>query len=244
MMLLAMPVSSRAQAIASGAPDSGDPDRLYAEREDLAKALEAASIWDHRLGADPKNFDAAWKRARAGYWLGAHVSRAEQRREYERGVDAARQAVGIDGDRPEGHFWMAANMGALAESFGLLTGLKYRGAIKRELETVLSIDPSFQAGSADRALGRWYLKVPALFGGSKTKSLEHLERSLTFDADSIASHFFLAETLLAMDRDDDARAALLAVLDAPLEPDFIPESREFKRKAEALLDQDPARQGR
>ena len=47
---------------------------------------------------------------------------------------------------------MAANMGALAESFGLRQGIKYRGAIKDALLTVLKIDPAFQEGSADRAL--------------------------------------------------------------------------------------------
>ncbi len=57
-------------------------------------------------------------------------------------------------------------MGALAESFGLRQGLKYRKPIKEELETVLRLDPAFMQGSADRALGRWYFKVPRLFGGS------------------------------------------------------------------------------
>ncbi len=60
-------------------------------------------------------------------------------------------------------------MGALAESFGLRQGLKYRGAIKDELLTVLRLDPAFQEGSADRALGRWYYKVPGLFGGSEAE---------------------------------------------------------------------------
>jgi hypothetical protein len=50
------------------------------------------------------------------------------------------------------HFWLAANMGTLAESFG--------------------------EGLADRALGRWYFRVPALFGGSKKKAVEHLQRAL------------------------------------------------------------------
>ena len=72
-------------------------------------------------------------------------------------------------------------MGALAESYGLRQGIKYRGAIKDALETVLRLDPAFQKGSADRALGRWYLKVPGLFGGSKKKSEEHLRKSLTYD---------------------------------------------------------------
>ena len=60
-------------------------------------------------------------------------------------------------------------------------GLKYRGEIKEELETVLRLDPAFQEGSADRALGRWYFKVPGLFGGSKKKSEQHLRQSLTYN---------------------------------------------------------------
>ena len=62
--------------------------------------------------------------------------------------------------------------------------MKYRGDIKNELETVLRLDPAFQQGSADRALGRWYFKVPGLFGGSNKKSEEHLRKSLTYNPNS------------------------------------------------------------
>ena len=109
--------------------------------------------------------------------------------------------MALQPNRPEGHFWIAANMGTLAESFGLRQGLKYRGQIKDELETVLRLDPAFQQGSADRALGRWYFKVPRLFGGSNKKSEEHLRKSLTYDANSTVSHFFLAETLTELNRE-------------------------------------------
>jgi hypothetical protein len=100
---------------------------------------------------------------------------------------------------------------------------------------VLMIDPAFQKGSADRALGRWYFKVPGLFGGSKKQSEEHLRKSLTYDPNSTASHYFLAETLLDMDRKDDARAELQKVIDAPLDPDWAAEDRDFKEKARRLL---------
>src|SRR5581483_8224339 len=99
----------------------------------------------------------------------------------EDGIDAGRKAAALAPSRPEGHFWIAANMGALAESFGLRAGLKYRAPIKSELETVLALDPSYQSGSADRALGRWYFKVPALFGGSNKRAEEHLRASLRYD---------------------------------------------------------------
>ena len=96
--------------------------------------------------------------------------RRSARQLLEDGIAAGRAAVALEPNRPEGHFWIAANMGALAESFGLRQGLKYRGDIKDELLTVLKLDPGFQQGSADRALGRWYFKVPGLFGGSRRRS--------------------------------------------------------------------------
>jgi tetratricopeptide (TPR) repeat protein len=208
-----------------------DPDGLYEAREDTAQALSAAAVWERRLVERPGDYESAWKLARACYWLGSHVAPAERRAQWERGIAAARRAVMAEPKQPAGHFWLAANMGALAESAGIRAGLRYRGEIKRELETVLALDPGFQKGSADRALGRWYFKVPRLFGGSDQKSLDHLQRSLTYDPDSAASLSFLADTLIEMGKRDEARQALQRVLAVPIDPEWGPETREFQRQA-------------
>ena len=223
------------QVAVSSAQPAEDPDRLYADRAHLASAERAAALWEERLARDRSDFEAAWKLARACYWLGGHVPSNSRRGQYERGMAAGKQAAALGPRRPEGHFWIAANMGALAESFGLRQGLKYRAPIKEALETVLRIDPAFQQGSADRALGRWYLKTPRLFGGSHERSAEHLQRSLAHNTNSTASHFFLAETFVAMNRPTEARAELQKVLEAPLDPDWTPEDLEFKTRARMLL---------
>ena len=173
--------------------------------------------------------------------MGGRPAESARKARHEAGIAAGRAAVALQPDRPEGHFWIAANMGALAESFGLRQGLKYRGAIKDEILAVLRLDRAFQRGSGDRALGRWYYKVPGLFGGSKTKSEEHLRRSLAYAPHSTASLFFLGETLLALGRTAEAISALQGVTDAPLDPDWAPEDREFKAKARRKLDQIDAR---
>jgi len=213
----------------------GDPDALYRERANVAKAREAVSIWSARLAKTPRDFESAWKLARAAYWLGGHADPAARRADLERGVEAGRQASLLEPMRPEGYFWMAASMGELAESFGMRQGLKYRTPIREALEKVLQIDPAYQNGSADRALGRWYYKVPGLFGGSKKKSEEHLRKSLTYDPQSTASHFFLAETLFELDRKADAMAELQKVIDGPVNPEWAPEDREFKQQAAERL---------
>ncbi len=224
------------QSVLALAPQpGGDPDALYAQREHISSARQAAAIWDARRPAEPADFESAWKLARARYWLGGHATDDERRAFLEQGIAAARKASALKPDRPEGHFWAAANMGALAESFGLRQGIKYRGDIKDELLTVLRLDPGFQQGSADRALGRWYFKVPGMFGGSNRKSEEHLRRSLTYNPSSTASLYFLAETLVELERKDEARQALERLIAAPIDPEWAPEDREFKQKASVLV---------
>jgi len=83
--------------------------------------------------------------------------------------------------------------------------------------------------------GRWYFKVPGLFGGDKKKSEEHLRKSLTYDPNSTASRFFLAETLIDEGRKPEARAELQKVLDAPPNPNWAPEDKEWKQKAKDTL---------
>lgn len=216
-------------------PSAQTADELYADRADLASARRAAEVWAADLARQPGTFDSAWKLARVCYWLGGHAPEAERRGFFERGIAAGRQAMASRPDRPEGHFWMAANMGSMAESFGLRAGLRYRKPIKEALETVLRIDAAFQAGSADRALGRWYFKVPGLLGGSRTRAEQHLRASLKYDDQSTITRFFLAELLLDEGRRSEARQQLQLVLDAPINPDWAPEDMEYKDKAQALL---------
>jgi tetratricopeptide (TPR) repeat protein len=222
-------------ATPSAQNDAADPDALYAKRVDVTFAQQAAAIWQSRLQKNPNDFESAWKLARATYWIGTQGPPAHRRAALEQGITAGRAATRIEPNRPEGHMWLAAAMGALAESFGLRQGLKYRGEIKNELLTVLRLDPAYEQGSADRALGRWYYRVPGLFGGSDQKSEEHLRRALTYNPNSTATLYFLAETLIALKRKPEAKQMLERVLAAPIDPGWAPEDRDFKSKASVLI---------
>jgi tetratricopeptide (TPR) repeat protein len=222
--------------LSAGAASGQDADALYANRAVLADAKKAAAVWQARIDRDAKDFEAAWKRARAGYWIGGHEKDPSERdRAYEQAMAAARAAIAARPNAPEGHFWLAANMGGYAEDHGIRGGLKYRGDIRASLEKTLALDPAFLQGSADRALGRWYYRVPGLFGGSKKKSEEHLRKALTYNPRSIISHIFLAETLEALDRKDEAIAELKQVIDLSPDPDWLPEDTEFKQQAKTML---------
>jgi hypothetical protein len=209
-----------------------DPDALYRQREDLPSAIRAADLWAHRASID---FEAAWRLARACYWLGTHQADLQAKRALERGVSAGEGAIRLAGNRAEGHFWLAANMGRLAESSGLVQALKLRGRIKDELERVLAIDPAWQGGAADAALGEWYATVPRLLGGSRSTAERHLRFALGHDANNTSALVFLGEMLAADGRIDEARALLRRVVGAPFDAEWAPEDREFKARAVTLL---------
>jgi tetratricopeptide (TPR) repeat protein len=236
-------LASLLAAVAAAAPaqeratPAGDLDALYRDRDRPASAIAAEKGWADRIAADPRDFESAWKLARARYWLGTNGpgTPAEKKVVLEAGIAAARLAIAARPAAPDGHFWKAANMGALAEAHGLRQGIRYRGQIREALETARTLSPGYFDGSPDRALGRWYYKVPGLFGGDMRKSEAHLRNALTYNPDSIISLLFLAETLVELDRRADARAALQKALGTPPDPEWLPEDARFKVQARDLL---------
>lgn len=126
-------------------------------------------------------------------------------------------------------------MGEVGEKYGMRAGLKYRKPIKESLEKLLTIDPAFLQGAADRALGRWYHKVPRMFGGGHKQAEAHLRASLRYDPNSVLSHLFLAELFLEDDRKAEARTELDAVLNATGNPQWAPEEAGYKQRAKDLV---------
>ena len=117
VVVLVMGQSSRAAAAAQAAGPSrierpaDDPDRLYAEREDVTKALAAATVWERRLAANAGDYESAWKLARACYWLGGHVAPDQRRAQLDKGIEAARRAVAAEPQQPGGTFLAGGDHG-------------------------------------------------------------------------------------------------------------------------------------
>jgi len=223
-----------AEPPAPAAP-ADDPDALYRERETLALAIRAAEIWKVRLAASPKDFEAACKLARARLYIGEVLPRGERAPHLKEGVEAARVAIALEPARADGYFWLGTNMGALAAASSVFGALRYRSPVREALESAIERDPAFARGGGYCALGKYYGAIPKLFGGNKRKSEELLRRCLGHDPQSIVGHYYLAQTLAAMGRTAKARAEFQAAIDAPLDPDYVPEGRLWKRRAARLL---------
>jgi tetratricopeptide (TPR) repeat protein len=223
--------AARAAPAASG----DDPDALYRQRENLELAIRAADVWKARLSASPRDFDVACKLARARLYIGEMLPRQQRAPHLKEGVAAARIAVALEPRRPDGYFWLGANMGSLAGASNVFTALRYRSPVREAFEAALARDPAFLRGGAFCTLGKYYNAVPGLFGGSKRKSEDLLRRCLAHDPGSTVGHYYLGQTLIALGRTAEARAALQAAIDAPPDPEYVPEGRVWKGRAQRLL---------
>jgi predicted Zn-dependent protease len=212
-------------------------DKLYAERADLARTREAIILLGRALAADSGSYDAAWKLSRFNYFLGAHTGdSAERGRAYDKGVEAGRRAVRLQDGKPEGHFWLGANLGGQAQT-SMMSGLSSIDEIRAEMQRVIQLDEGFQGGSAYMALGQVDLEAPRMLGGDAKRAVEILEKNLHFGENNALYRLRLAQAYLAVNRKEDARHELNAISAMTPDPDFIPEYNDALAQARKLLEQ-------
>jgi tetratricopeptide (TPR) repeat protein len=210
-----------------------EADKLYTERADLAKARLAVTVLRQARTADYGNFDAAWKLARADYYLGTHTDGDEADDAFREGIEAGKAAIKLQGNRPEGHFWLGANYGGSADR-STLAGLSSVEDIRNEMETVIKLDEKFQNGSAYMALGQLYLKAPKVLGGDTNKALQYLLKGEQIAPENALIKLNLAEAYHQAKRDGEAKKQIDLLLAMAPDPNYIPEYNDAVKEAKEL----------
>ncbi|HET6893190.1 MAG TPA: TRAP transporter TatT component family protein [Pyrinomonadaceae bacterium] len=210
-------------------------EELYRQREDLSKLRQAVTLLRQARIGDYGNYEIAWKLAKFDYYLGSHTDDDRERDEaFREGIEAAKTAVQIYGDKPDGHFWLGANYGGTAEH-SIVAGLATIEDIRREMEAVLKIDEGYQSGSAYLGLGQLYLQAPKILGGDTQKAISYLEKGLKFGSNNALLRLRLAEAYEAAHRDAEARREIDFLLRMTPHPDYVPEHNEAVGEARKLL---------
>ncbi|RJX34687.1 MAG: hypothetical protein C4525_06445 [Desulfarculus sp.] len=232
---LALCLALAGAAAAGPAEQIKQADALYVQRADLAKAQQAAELYQQALQADPKSEEAAWKLARALYWVGNHAAKDKQVEIFDRAVKAGQQAVAINPQSLPGHFWLGVAYGVYGNAKGVLKSLSLVNPIKQEMALVIKMDPGYEAGGAYRVLGRLYFKLPGLFGGDNDLAIKNLRTAVAKGPKRYLSHIYLAEVLIKEGQEDAARKYLQMVVSGPADPGFEPEDKEWKATAQKML---------
>lgn len=103
---------------------------------------------------------------------------------YNKGIEYAKKALEIDGNSEWAHFWYMVNSGKIGQMKGILNSIGIVSEIKREIETVLKINPK----NTDALLARasLYYELPTFLGGDLNKSIKDLNRAIEIDSNYTA----------------------------------------------------------
>lgn len=209
---------------------------LWEGRDDLQKARVAVAALRQARTADYGNYEAAWKLARASFYVGDHTDNDDERDDmFREGTEAGKAAVQLEPNKADGHFWLGANYGGTA-AHSTIANLSSFQDIKGEMEAVLKIDESYQGYSVYLGLGRLYLQAPRVLGGDSAKAIEYLEKGLKLNPKHSLMRYHLAEAFESNNRDTEAKKQLEMVMTGTPDPKYMAEHNTAVAKAKKLLE--------
>jgi hypothetical protein len=221
--------------VQSAVDKTSEADKLYEQREDLSKVRVGLTLLRQAQLEDGGSYEVAWRLAKFDYYLGAHTTDEDERYQaYREGIEAGKRAVSFQADKPEGHFWLGANLGGNAQA-STLAGLTDIEDIRHEMEAVLKIDEGFQGGSAYMALGQIYLQAPRILGGDIAKAIALLEKGKRLGPNNAMMRLRLAEAYHEAKRDADARKELAGMFALTPAKGYEPEYKEAVAEGQKLL---------
>lgn len=211
-------------------------EQLYQGREDLEKVREAIKTLEQARDMDSRDYKVEWNYARYSYFLGSRktIDDAEAEKTLKKGLSAAKIAKRVEPDKPDGHFWYAAVLGEQAKRNPLTKGITSVGEIRKTLNKVIEIEPSYQGASAYDALGQLEMGTRNL-GGSAEKAVEYYKKGLELEKENAYLYFHSGEAYVALKQKDKAKEMLDKVLNLKPNPDFLPEYKEAEADAKKLL---------
>jgi len=245
MMALLLLISGVAYAAEGGS--AGD---LIAKGDVAYKKFDnkaALKYYSAALETEPRNYEAAWKSARAYVDVGEKLSNTKERRfYYEKGYEYAQKAVAANPNGSKGHLFLSIAIGRVALDAGAKERVKLSKEVKSEVDKALAIDP--QDDVAWHVLGRWHRRLSSLswieknfanmfLGGvPKEASMENavdcFKRAIQLNPSHINHHLELAITYEEMGKKDLAVAAYNKVLELPIRD---ADDEDHKKEAEERL---------
>jgi tetratricopeptide (TPR) repeat protein len=207
----------------------------YELRENKEALQKAIGLYEEALQNDPKNYEAAWRLAKARWYEGNFTGASDRKTIFTKGVEAGKQATEINPNGCLGHFWHGVNVALQAETSGMFEALGLIDTIKDEMKRTLELDPNCECGGPQRVLGKLYSKIPFFKGGSKSKAISYLNESVGLCSSDTQSRIFLAELYLDDGKKSLAMQQLELVLKQEPDPNWVPETRANQKIAEKML---------
>ncbi len=108
--------------------------------------------------------------------------------------------------------------------------------LKQDLNRAVEFDPSVSEGGPHRALGKLYLELPGLLGGSVDKSVDHLRQAVALGPRFADNYLFLAEALYEQGNYRAAKMTLVDLLKIIEESDDYPSAQQIRQDVQTLME--------
>jgi tetratricopeptide (TPR) repeat protein len=221
------------------------------EKEDyIEKGDEYYKKWEYKNALieylkayklDPDNYNVLWKISRSYIDLGDKADKKIRENYYEKSIEFADKAITIDPNGADGHFWKAAALGKMVKVKGGKTKIELAMQMKKELDTVIQIDPSYHSayyiyGRLQRGVANLnrILKsiAKAIYGdiqdATNEKAIEYFQKAVDLKPDVIAYRYELGKTFTKIKNWECAKEQLQLVSQLP-----IIEEEDLKYRQEA-----------
>ncbi|HEV2492944.1 MAG TPA: tetratricopeptide repeat protein [Terriglobia bacterium] len=210
-------------------------DDYFLGRQNLVNVRHGIDLLRDAIARDSQDYESWWRLARFYNFWGRRAPDSEKIRLLKQAVECGKKAVALQPNRVEGHFWLGASYGLLAEESNLLEGLRLIDPVRYEMETVVRIDQDYAEGSALQILGRVDYSAPFFKGGDKQRSIQLLEECLKKHPDNPQTMLYLADSYLAVGRRPEARTLLEKILTLCPDPQYGPEVDDYQAEARHAL---------
>ena len=180
-----------------------------AEGEQRAKAQRVYCEKEKHFRDEPKKPEPAWQFGRACFDLAEFATNSTERALLaERGINACRQAVGIDANSAPAHYYLGLNRGQLARTKSM-GALKLVTQMEGEFTIASELDAKFDFGGPDRSLGLLYRDAPSIISiGNRSKAKKHLGRAVELAPEHPENRLDLIESYLKWGDRNEARREL------------------------------------
>jgi tetratricopeptide (TPR) repeat protein len=243
-VIFAANCGSRSEANAEPTPDLnvntgeliGQADELFRQRDDPAKISEAIDALKRVRRADRRNYDAAWRLSRFYFYQAKSIKddKAVDQAQND-GIEAGKIAMRIGSERPDGYFWMGANLGEKAKR-NPVTGLSSIADIREAMNKVIALQPGYEGASAYDILAQIELQTDVIGGGSAAKAVEYLEKAIAIEKNNSNLYLHLGEAYLATDKNAEGKKQLERVLNMKPDPDHLVDHAAAMAEAKRVLE--------
>jgi len=191
-------------------------DALHRRRDEAALEKEQETLLLAALKDAPEDYGLLWRMARLRHWQADGAKGEAQGKLGKEGWDWGDKAIRVNPQGVEGQYFAGISVGAYSTGIGVLRALGegIEGKYNKRVDTALQLDAMFDRGGPLVAKGRYHFELPWPMR-DYGKSAALLRKVVEKHPGRIRAGVYLAETLLADGKAEEAKKILEATLAQP-----------------------------